>query len=166
MTKISKIAIRKMISEDIETLSKIYQENYTNNYISFSELSEGLANTPHCISPNAIDIFRKNLIHNFKENQSGYFIAHIENKITGFALASLHLTDGGLECWLDDLIVAKKYHRQGIGKKLIEEVIQWGQRQNASYFLLESGIKNKSAHHFFEDMGFEPMAMVFWKKIP
>jgi GNAT superfamily N-acetyltransferase len=58
---------------------------------------------------------------------------------------------------------AHKWQGNGIGKVLIEQVFDWGKQGKAKYFLLESGLKNESAHHLFEHLGFQPLAVVFWR---
>jgi GNAT superfamily N-acetyltransferase len=161
----NKFCIRKLIEEDIEAVTLLYASVLDPSYISFSEIGEGKAISPNTLSQNADDIFRKQLSSLIHSPDHGFFVIHENDRIIGFALASLNTTDAGyIECCLDDICVAKEQQNKGVAKLLIDYVIQWGTNRGANFFLLESGIKNHSAHHLFESIGFQPLATVFWRK--
>lgn len=125
-----------------------------------------MAITPGIPSEQAATQLQNSLISQIDDEKFGFFVASVGDDIVGFALASLHSTQANhTECWLDDLGVSLNYRRQGIAQKLVKHILDWGTEKGAKYFLLESGINNKAAHHLFqsEEMGFQPLAVVFWR---
>lgn len=161
---VNEIKIRKMTVADIDTVTKIFVEVFSPEYISFGELTIGRAIAPSISSQNIRDIFHQQLLTEINDDKVGFFVAICAEKIAGFVLTSIHSTPAGhQECWLDDLVVSPNYRRQGIGQKLVQTVINWGRERNAKYFLLESGIHNEKVHDFLEKLGFQAMAKVFWQ---
>lgn len=158
------VIVREMISADLDVVTRIYDEVFHPNYISFSELGEGKAVVPGMPSPEAATIFRKQLIARLGSSPSGLFVASCGDNVVGFAIASLRTAEAGhIECWLDDLGVSHNYRRQGIGEMLVKHVQDWGNQEGAKHCLLESGVRNEAAHRLFERLGFHPLAIVFCK---
>lgn len=156
--------VRRMTAADVEAVVRVYAEVVDASYISFSELSEGKAETVGRLSARAPDIFREQLTALLHSRQHGFFVAAVGDELVGFALASLHLAEAGhTECWLDDIGVSREWQGQGIAKALASQVFAWGDEGNAAYYLLESGARKESAHHFFEGLGFRPLSIVFWR---
>jgi GNAT superfamily N-acetyltransferase len=154
-----------MISADIDAVTSVYAEVLDPSYISFSELGEGKAKDSSTLSPHAPSIFREQLAHLLHSSQHGFFVATVNNELVGFALASLHKAEAGhMECWLDDLGIRRNWRGQGIAKTLVSQVFNWGAEERVSYYLLESGVRNESAHHLFETLGFQPLSTVFWRR--
>ena len=160
----SDMQIRRMAIEDVSQVVEIYDRVYDSTYVSFGELACGLADRSGLPVQNAVEIFREEVLRliNCSQEKEGGFVAIVEGKVTGFALASLKETDAGhFECWLEDLGVLPDSQGRQIGRQLVDRVIEWGCQENAQYFLLESGFKNDRAHRFFESSGFHPLAIVF-----
>lgn len=79
-------------------------------------------------------------------------------KIVGYAWGRLEPRD-----WMALLDACGRLHevfvdvsarRLGIGKRLIEETLQWLEAQGAPRIVLTSAWKNEGAHQFFESLGF------------
>jgi GNAT superfamily N-acetyltransferase len=160
------IEVREMKLDDVDMVVKIYSEIYNASYVSFGELAAGLADSPASPTENASNLFQEEIVNLITSSDTGtrQIVATVDNDIAGFALASLENTIAGhLECWLNDMGVLPDYQGKRIGKKLVEDVIAWGSKGNAKYFLLESGLDNENAHHFFEGVGFHPMSIVFYR---
>jgi len=156
--------IRRMVVADIDAVVRVYADVVDSSYISFSELSEGKAEAVSKLSSSAPAIFREQVTSLLHSPQHGFFVATVDNELVGFALASLRRAEAGhTECWLDDLGVSHQWRRQGIAKALTSQVFNWGAKENAAYYLLESGVRKESAHHFFESLGFQPLSIVFWR---
>jgi GNAT superfamily N-acetyltransferase len=154
-----------MASTEVEAVVRIYSDVIDPSYISFSELSEGKAETVSRLSSNAPDIFREQLKSLLHSPQHAFFVAAVDDELVGFALASLHRAEAGhTECWLDDIGVTHEWRRRGIAKALTSEVFSWGAEGKAAYYLLESGARKESAHHFFESLGFQPLSIVFFAR--
>lgn len=159
--------IREMTASDIDAVTELYENVLTPTYISFGELNEGKAECLGRLSPRAVTIFREQLVSLTSSPVHGFFVAVSEDRIIGFALASLqHAEAGHIVCWLDDIGVGKPWQNRGIGQALVEKVYDWGAERNAKYYLLESGIANESAHRLFEQLGFKPLAAVFYRPAP
>jgi len=158
-----KPTIRRMAGADVDAVAEIYAGVLHPGYVSFSELNEGKAGDAG-LSPEAPAIFRRQVAELVQSAEHGFFVAEAADKVIGFALASLRRAEAGhAECWLDDLGVAPEWRGRGVAKDLVARVLEWGGEGNASYYLLESGVKNESAHHLFEALGFKPLSTVFWR---
>ena len=156
--------IRHMAAADVEAVATLYAAVLDPSYISFSELGEGKADGPSKLSSGAAGIFREQLTALLHSPCHGFFVAAVDNEVVGFALGSLHRAEAGhTECWLDDLGVGLRWRRRGIAKALVSQIFLWGTAKNASYYLLESGVRNESAHALFESLGFRPLSTVFWR---
>lgn len=55
---------------------------------------------------------------------------------------------------LHEIFVDPSVRRIGVGKRLIEETMQWLEAQGAPRIVLDSAWKNDNAHQFFESIGF------------
>jgi GNAT superfamily N-acetyltransferase len=155
------IKIRKMKLTDLESVARVYNEVFDSTYISFGELSAGLAVAPGMQSEQAAILFKEELAELLHKSSSGLFVAIDKDIVVGFAIASLRAAEAGhLECWLDDLGVSQNHRGRKIGRNLIENVLNWGNQEGVKYFLLESGLHNK-AHRLFVSMGFQPLSVVF-----
>lgn len=157
------IKTRLMTKDDINAVVAIYTEAFDVPYISFGELAAGQAESPCQISPQASELFQQELEELINDLEAGLFVATLNSNIIGFAVATLNKTKAGhFECWLEDLGISPQFRRQGTAKNIVKEVLNWGTQKGAKYFLLESGIHNEAAHQLFENLGFQPLATVFW----
>jgi ribosomal protein S18 acetylase RimI-like enzyme len=155
--------VRRMTSADLDTVIKIYLEVVTSSYLSFTELADGTAAEPGKVSERASTIIRKQLLEKLQSSDYALFVL-TRDRIVGFAVAELRHTAGGhIECWLEDLGVRPQWRHQGIGKRLVQHVLEWGRLHNTRYFLLESGVNNEDAHRLFSKLGFQPLSKVFWR---
>jgi GNAT superfamily N-acetyltransferase len=55
---------------------------------------------------------------------------------------------------LHEVFVDSSARRLGVGKRLIEETMQWLEAHGAPRIVLTSAWKNEGAHQFFESLGF------------
>lgn len=81
-----------------------------------------------------------------------------DSKIVGYAWGRLEPRD-----WmalldacgrLHEVFVDSSVRRLGIGKRLIEQTLQWLEAHGAPRIVLTSAWKNEGAHQFFESLGF------------
>ena len=66
---------------------------------------------------------------------------------------------------LEDMIVEPATRSLGIGGELLSAVEQLAVDQGVSWLFLESGLRNKRAHGFFERSGFDMLSHVFGKQL-
>jgi ribosomal protein S18 acetylase RimI-like enzyme len=163
MGETKEIKIRLMSRDDIDVVVDVYGQVLTPDYLSFTELAEGSAASPHLVSNQAGEIIREQLLTKLKDTKYALFVA-TESEVLGFIVGALHKTEARhLECWIEDLGVRPDMQHQGIGAQLVGKVVEWGRNHSAKYFLLESGAKNEAAHRFFTHLGFHLFSHVFWR---
>ena len=80
------------------------------------------------------------------------------------AMAALHFTtstaEGGKAAWLEDCIVRPEYHRQGIGKALLEYVVAQARAEGALRVMLLTDGDNERAQALYRKAGFTDSAML------
>ena len=59
---------------------------------------------------------------------------------------------------LEDMLLDQTVRGQSLGSKLLEEVIRESKNWNVSFIMLESGVDNHGAHHFFGKYGFKKVS--------
>jgi ribosomal-protein-alanine N-acetyltransferase len=89
--------------------------------------------------------------------QSGYSAWVLEKgeEIVGYALQMMVLD----EAHLLNLSIAKPYQKQGLGRKLLEHMIEIAKNHHAVHMFLEVRPSNVSAIALYENMGFNEMAI-------
>ena len=95
------------------------------------------------------------------------FVAEADGKIVGLAAAVKVLAIGhpGGYVKMNGIGVLPGYRRQGIGKKLMEQVERFAVEQGAPYVGLASGIKRVEAHAFYENSGYQKTSYWFRKSL-
>jgi ribosomal protein S18 acetylase RimI-like enzyme len=64
-----------------------------------------------------------------------------------------------------DIMVKKDFQDRGVGKETLLKIEEYLKNKNIGMILLESGIRNKCAHEFFEKNGFTQISVEFSKRI-
>lgn len=65
---------------------------------------------------------------------------------------------------LENLIVSERYHRLGIGKRLVENLEKTARERNCYFIMLMSLMKRKEAHLFYEALGYSKNIAQGFKK--
>ena len=65
------------------------------------------------------------------------------------------------EMYIPELIVSKKYQRQGLGKKLIAACISRAKEKKVHRIRLESANRRKESHQFYKNLGFKQSSLSF-----
>ena len=95
---------------------------------------------------------------NFSDSlNSGYsaWVLEADKKIIGYVLLMLVLD----EAHLLNLSISKAYQKQGLGRYLLEHMVQIAQHHKAANLFLEVRPRNISAIALYENMGFCEMAV-------
>ncbi|GAK38319.1 GNAT family N-acetyltransferase [Paenibacillus urinalis] len=92
------------------------------------------------------------------EDKSYYVLgAFYENELAG-SLMGILCKDLIGECEpfmvIENVVVSSKIRRQGIGRKLMNEIEMIARQQNCSYIILVSGGQRVEAHRMYESMGY------------
>jgi GNAT superfamily N-acetyltransferase len=97
------------------------------------------------------------------------YVARKKGKV--IAMAALHFTtstaEGGKVAGLEDCIVRPEYRRKGVGKALLEYVIEQARAEGALRVMLLTDGDNARAQALYRKMGFAPSSMLamrlnFW----
>lgn len=85
------------------------------------------------------------------QNETAYFfIAKKLNSICGYI--GMHIVID--ECYIANIAVSPKWHRNGIGCALLQHAIKTAKNKNASFISLEVRKSNKAAISLYEKFGF------------
>ena len=87
-----------------------------------------------------------------------YFVAADGDRIVSSLYLAVipNLTRGGKSIgFIENVITDSEYRRQGIGKKLIDMALEYAKENNCYKVLLQSAMKRKEAHIFYESCGFD-----------
>jgi len=59
--------------------------------------------------------------------------------------------------WCDDMFVDPRWRRRGIGRSLMERVVELADTRGCSNILVATGESEQAAHDFYEDLDFRAM---------
>lgn len=95
-------------------------------------------------------------VENLRQNNAPIFIAtYYESEIlVGMATMVTYNVISGKKAWIEDVVVSEKFRGKGIGKKLIEALINKSKELKISTILLFSNPKREVAHRLYLRMGF------------
>lgn len=62
---------------------------------------------------------------------------------------------------LDNVVVAEKHRRKGVGKMLFEYMEEWAKKEGCTMLALDSYTTNHTAHRFFYDQDYWPKGFHF-----
>jgi len=156
-------------SSSLTEITELFVGNVSKIYISHGEVIDGRANNMNDWKANIKAIMKEEfsdaMVNTF-EMQNTFTklsIALLDEKIIALALVSFYpKTKIAILC---DIIVDASFRGQKIGESMLKwietEIKLWG----AKFIFLETGLQNKSAHHFFENRGFKATSVVMVKNI-
>ncbi len=93
--------------------------------------------------------------------------AAVGHEVVGFGSMTLkmHLWHAGLIAWVDELVIDENHRGQGIGKLLLESLLDLARQRGCRAMELDSAFHRLAAHAFYQEMGFEKRAFLFSKRI-
>ncbi len=150
----------------LQTVVRIIQENTNTNYITHSEVIEHRAEHTrrwahfrHSLLADDI----KCAIRRLKKREGGVLVATRGRSILGVAVLLFNKRQHyGV---IEDIVVSERYRGCGIGHKLIAAAMHTMTDAKLENVILESGIRNESAHGFFRSHGFKTAAVMFLKRL-
>lgn len=111
-----------------------------------------------------VDVFRK-LVKKYITDSDKIILLAVSNDTKIIGMVSIvflsRLNRDTLEMYIPELVVLEKYHRQGIGKKLIQSCISLAEEKKCHRIRLESGNQRKESHQFYSSLGFEQSSLSF-----
>ena len=89
------------------------------------------------------------------------FVLRSEGKVAGMAnaLFTVSTAEGRRVVLLEDVIVKRDYRGRGLGRKLVEHILDWAAAHGLPRITLLSDKENRPALTFYEHLGFEHSAM-------
>ena len=112
-----------------------------------------------------VNTFEKLITRYISDSDKEILVA--ENQTTVIGMISImylsRLNQKFFEMYIPELIVAKRYRSQGIGKKLIQTCIKLAKDKKCHRIRLESGNQRKESHIFYKNFGFSQSALSFSK---
>jgi glucosamine-phosphate N-acetyltransferase len=109
------------------------------------------------------EVFESGLSSSFQE----FRIAICNDRIVGFASLTIKnsLWQEGYLGHIDELIVDERSRGEGVGTRLLDEMIKVSKERSCKKIELDSAFHRKKAHTFYESKGFENRAFVFSKNL-
>ena len=78
-----------------------------------------------------------------------------DNKIIGIALMCTYKVISGKKGWIEDVVVNATSRGKGIGRKLMNKLLELGKEKNLTEILLFTEDHRKTAIHLYSDLGFK-----------
>lgn len=107
------------------------------------------------LSPTSSPIDERDLKEIINAPSSRLFVLH--KGVTAIAMASIgtYLTPTGKKAWLEDVVVDEDFRGQGLGKMLVQKVIEHISQEGNMTLMLTSRPKRLAANSLYRGIGFE-----------
>jgi GNAT superfamily N-acetyltransferase len=152
----------------IAELVDLFMKNVDETYISYSEIQEGRADSDHHWSTALREKITMDLTVAINSGEGALShrvaVACVDDAVIAFALLAFHRAPSGSFAVVEDLVVDRGMRSRGIGRAMIDWILQACRNEDMKRVFLESGIRNVAAHAFFEGTGFRPVATVFMRE--
>jgi GNAT superfamily N-acetyltransferase len=94
------------------------------------------------------------------------FVLRVDKQVAGMAnaLITVSTAEGGRVLLLEDVIVGKAQRGIGLGRHLVEHVLDWARKQGMERVTLLADRDNHAALGFYRKLGFESSHMTVLRK--
>ena len=94
------------------------------------------------------------------------FVAELEGVLVGYAVIGWGwgIESGGKEALIDEVFVLKNRRNQGIGAKMLTEVMAHLEKHNTKAVFLETEAQNPNSRKLYQNLGFETEDSVWMRK--
>ncbi len=144
----------------------IIQENTKTNYITHSEVIEHRAEHTRRWAHFRRSMLAEDLksaINRRRRGSGGVIVATRGRRMLGVAVLRFDLRHRyGV---VEDIVVDERLRGQGIGTRLLDAAMAGMRAAGLKNVILESGIRNESAHAFFRREGFKDAAIMFLRRL-
>ncbi|MDT7830373.1 GNAT family N-acetyltransferase [Pricia sp. S334] len=89
-----------------------------------------------------------------EDNHVIFAVCIIEEKIVGIALLATYKVISGHRGMIEDVVVDTEHRGKGIGRKLMEKLLEEAKKRNLNSVLLFSGHHRKAAISLYKSLGF------------
>ncbi len=162
--------VQEVVKDELEQLADIFWShiNKHREYISHGEMQMGVADMliengePVGVpSADGRERWMKYINEKFDSPDAAVFKTCDGDVISGFCVAEI--TDDGADPFgmVCDVLVKEEYRGSGLGGELLAAAIAWLKGRGIKSVYLESGLRNASAHAFFEKRGFVHISEIY-----
>lgn len=94
------------------------------------------------------------------------FVLRIDGRVAGMAnaLFTLSTAEGGRVLLLEDVILRREHRGNGLGRQLVEHVLDWARGQGMTRATLLADRDNQAALDFYRKLGFATSNMTVLRK--
>jgi len=136
--------------EDIETIKPLWESLNEVHHKNSQNWKEHFAKFT----------FQKRIRSIQNNDKYSVFISSLNQEIYGYCIASINNNIGEI----DSIFVKENYRGTSLGKKLVENAIEWLKRKNVECIKVGIAEGNESVLQFYEKLGFKK-SMTILKKI-
>ncbi len=98
---------------------------------------------------------KQNLIAILQNGNERVLVAVHAKEVIGWIYVFKKITlESGSFCEIGGLVVDEQSRNKGIGRKLLEDAIQWAREKGDHSLRVRSNVKRKDAHRFYLQQGF------------
>jgi ribosomal protein S18 acetylase RimI-like enzyme len=90
-----------------------------------------------------------------EENRITLAFCEDNNEVIGIASMCTYKVISGKKGWIEDVVVDKKFRGQGIGRKLMEKLLEEGKKKGLTEILLFTEDHRIPAIKLYSDLGFQ-----------
>jgi GNAT superfamily N-acetyltransferase len=153
---------------EADSVASFFAQHVDSDYISHGELQLGRATDPEHWSPDLARLIADEIRcagENGAHSERRVVTASIGSRLAAMALVGFHRGFHSRYVVLEDLMVDKALRRNGIGDAVLKWIEKEVRTAGCERMFLESGIRNREAHGFFERHGFRPCSLVMMKSV-
>ncbi|GAB6393282.1 MAG: GNAT family N-acetyltransferase [Treponematales bacterium] len=157
------VTIGKGKLRNINKYVSLFAGSRHDGYISHGEVLCGRATRDFKWASDILAQMKREFFHDILSRDYIVFEILLAGELIGFAIVELYKKQKAAV--LDDIMIKRGCQGGGIGRQALHQIEAYLKRQNIEILLLESGIKNRGAHTFFEKNGFTQVSVEYAKYI-
>jgi GNAT superfamily N-acetyltransferase len=154
-------------------LAAFFAEHVDYRYISHSELQGLRAVSPERWRDDLPDVLNAEIEPRLRQTGAGapgrvsrpVLVAERAGVLLGLSLVTFAGAAEVPYATVEDLIVEPAMRSQGVGKAILDWIVEEARRREIGRLFLESGVRNERAHHFFEQEGFHVVSVVMMRSL-
>lgn len=159
-------------SRQAQELAQFFVQHVEPAYISHSELQGPRAVAPDQWSEHLLESLCNEIEPRLTETRGSpsatsqpVLAARQDDTLVALSLVTFNASVPVPFGIIEDLVVHSTRRNQGIGRAVVDWIINEAVARNIRRLFLESGVHNGRAHHFFEEVGFEVCSVVMMRSL-